>query len=176
MIKFHKLLVPALAASLMGLFSLQAQAVAVAPPASSTFYFSGHCLDCVGVVTARLVLKNYFQGTPINPAEFVSFTYDGSNLLPAYSILASATPFLNVSGNIPGALPSAADFHVRSSLHFFDLSTSGIWNTGSPSPGDNGNNGSFSPNAPSSVPEPATMLLMGAALAAAGVARRLRKP
>ena len=146
----------------------------MAPPPSSTFYFSGHCLDCVGVVTARLVLKNYFQGTPINPAEFVSFTYDGSNLLSPYSILASASP--SVSGNIPGALPSAADFHVSTFLHFFDLSTSGIWNTGSPGPSDNGNIGSFSPNAPSTVPEPATMLLMGAALAAAGVARRLRKP
>ena len=174
MIKFHKLLVPTLAASLMGLFSLQAQAVAVAPPSSSTFYFSGHCLDCVGVVTARLVLKNYFQSTPINPTEFVSFTYDGSNLLLAYSILATDSP--SVTGNIPVALPGAADFHVSTSRHFFDLSTSGIWNTGSPSPGDNGNLGSFSPNAPSSVPEPATMLLMGAALAAAGVARRLRKP
>ena len=172
MIKFHKLLVPALAASLMGLISVQAQATTIAP--LSTFYFSGHCSDCAGDVTARLVLQNYLQGTAINPAEFVSFTYGGSNLLSPYSILASETP--NVSGNIPGALPGAADFHVSNSLHFFGLTTLGDWQTGNPNLGDFGTSGSFSPNAPSSVPEPATMLLMGAALAAAGLTRRrLRK-
>ena len=165
----------------MGLFSVQAQAVAVAPPPLSTFNFTGNCVDCAQfqespsyAVTARLILKNYFQGTPIFAANFVSFSYGGSNLLSAYSIL--ATDPLFVSGNIPSALPNAADFHVRSSLHFFDLSPSGIWNTGNSIPMDNGNVGSFSPNAPSSVPEPATMLLMGAALAAAGLTRRrLRK-
>ena len=172
MIKFHKLLVPALAASLMGLISVQAQATTIAP--LSTFYFSGHCSDCAGDVTARLVLQNYSQGNTLNPTEFVSFTYDGSNLLSPYSIL-PATPLFNVSGNIPGALPGAADFHVGDPSHFFGLLPSGFWQTGDPNLGDFGNSGSFSPNAPSSVPEPATMLLMGAALAAAGVARRLRK-
>ena len=88
MIKFHKLLVPALAASLMGLVSVQAQAVAVAPPPLSTFNFTGNCVDCAQfqespsyAVTARLILKNYFQGTPIFAANFVSFSYGGSNLL-----------------------------------------------------------------------------------------------
>lgn len=178
MINFFKFLVPALTASLIGLISLPAQAIAVAPP-PLTLFFSGICEDCASRsnpldhrVTAKLVLQNYLQGSAISAANFVSFSYDGSNLLLPYTILPSS--LLRVSGNIPFALPSAFDFHVTSADHYFDLLIGGRWDTGVPprTSADTGGSGSLGPTA---VPEPATMLLMGAALAAAGLARRRRQ-
>ena len=126
MIKFFKFLVPGLAASLIGLLSLPAQAIVVAPPPLSTLFFSGNCEDCAAAlqrpnfaVTARLVLQNYFQGSAITLANFVSFSYDGSNLLQPYSILSSSLPA--VSGHISFALPSANEFHVTGANNYFDL-------------------------------------------------------
>ena len=187
MIKFFKFLVPGLAASLIGLLNLPAQASAVAPPPPlfSTLFFIGNCEDCAAAlhrpdyaVTARLVLQNYFQGSLISPTNFVSFSYNGSNLLDPYSILSSSSP-LTVSGNISFAMPGANEFHVTGVNltgvnRYFDLFIGGRWDTGVPPrrTADNGGSGTFGPNA---VPEPATMLLMGAALAAAGLARRRRQ-
>ena len=183
MINFFKFLVPVLTASLIGLLSLPAQAIAIAPPPPpplfSTLFFSGNCEDCADAlgrpnfaVTAKLVLQNYLKGSEIAAINFVSFSYDGSNLLHAYTILPSS--LLRVSGNIPFALPSAVDFHVTSADHYFDLLIGGRWDTGVPprTSADTGGAGTFGPTA---VPEPATMLLMGAALAATGLARRRRQ-
>lgn len=204
MTKFHKLLVRALAASLMGLFSVQALAITVAPPPLSTFDFSGNCEDCAiaaerpsYAVTARLVLQNYFQGDTISAANFVSFDYGGSNLLPAYSISSTASTVLN--GSIPFDLPTTTNFYVGGNSRFFYTLDTGRWNTGMLIPtsftyiggagisstsvrvifiagpsADMGGSGTFSPSAPNAVPEPSTLLLLGAALAAAGMARRQR--
>ena len=177
MINFFKFLVPGLAASLIGLISLPAQAIAVAPPVLSTLFFIGNCEDCAAAlpspnftVSARLVLQNYIQGDPINAANFVSFIYNGSNLLHEYSIDKLSLAELN--GHISFASPSTNVFHVTGANRYFDLLIGGRWDTGVISSADNGGSGTFGPNA---VPEPATMLLMGAALAAAGLARRRRQ-
>lgn len=181
MIKFFKFLVPGLAAALIGLLSLPAQAIVVAPPPPqlSTFFFSANCEDCAAAlqrpnfaVTAKLVLQNYLHGADITLANFVSFRYDGSNLLDPYSIFASSLP--EVSGHISFASPSTNVFHVTGVNRYFDLFSLGRWDTGVPprTSADNGGSGTFGPNA---VPEPATVLLMGAALAAAGLARRRRQ-
>ena len=116
---------------------------------------------------------NYLQGSAISAANFVSFSYDGSNLLQPYSILPPSLLFVN--GSIPFALPGAVDFHVIGANNYFDLSILGRWDTGVLGSADMGGAGTFGTNAPSAVPEPATMLLMGAALAAAGLARRRRQ-
>lgn len=136
MVKILKLLAPGLAASVMGLFSLQTQAaVVLPPPVFSTFNFSGNCEDCAiagelssYAVTARLVLQNYFQGNTISAANFVSFVYGGSNLLPAYSISSADLTFLR--GFIPVALPNAALFDVGGTSRFFYGQDTGRWETG----------------------------------------------
>ena len=181
MINFFKFLVPGLAASLIGLLSLPAQAsFAVPPPVLSTLFFSGNCEDCAialerrdYAVTAKLVLQNFFQDTDITPANFVSFIYDGSNLLEPYTILSSSSPLI-VSGNISFEMPGANEFHVTGVNRYFDLFSLGRWDTGvqRPKSADTGGAGAFGPTA---VPEPATIMLMGAALAAAGLARRRRQ-
>ncbi|HEX9167911.1 MAG TPA: hypothetical protein VF886_03155 [Roseiarcus sp.] len=70
-----------------------------------TFYLTGACADCTGdgpggEVTATLVLTGYMP-TPDNPdflpANFVSFSYGGSNLVPG-SQLTTPHPGL-CSGN-----------------------------------------------------------------------------
>lgn len=183
MINFFRFLVPSLAASLIGLVSLPAQAIAVIQPLPSTFYFTGNCEDCAAAkqsasygVTARLVLQNYFLGSAINGSNFVSFSYGGSNLLAPYSILPSSLS--SVTGHITFGLQGANDFHlVGVNNSYFDLLTTGRWDAGSilgvqKTSNDLGGSGNFGPNA---VPEPATILLMGAALTAAGLVRRRRQ-
>lgn len=55
---------------------------------TATFMFSGLCLDCpppsgTQNVTATLVAVNSYQlGDKVNPANFVSFTFDGSVNIP----------------------------------------------------------------------------------------------
>ncbi len=68
--------------------------------------FSGICTDCTGTAAAQLVLQNYTPGTALTAANFVRFTYDGTNLLRPYTI--TAAELSGVSGAIPTTLPPYA--------------------------------------------------------------------
>ncbi len=89
-------------------------ALAPAQAATTTFNFTGNCIDCAQTaesetypVTATLVLDNYTSGQSINFTNFVSFTYATTNLQPGYTVL---------NGNSTGiaVVPAANTFYLFS--------------------------------------------------------------
>ena len=163
---------------------------------SGAWRFFGNCVDCVAVgqppqgVTATLTLQNYIQGTALTNANFVSFRYDGSNLLPpGYTVsLASmgisVVPnyiFTSLTGNLTAGGSEGVNLGFNGPYGFFTLSSANrAWQTctGTPIPNcpdDLGNSGNFILNNAQTVPEPATYALMAVGLAALGVTSRKRK-
>ena len=139
---------------------------------NSVFTFSGTCSDCTGTATATLTLANYTQGNAIGFSNLVSFQYDGTNLLAPF--LVNQANLLSISGIIPLALPSQADFFIENTsfLFFRTINASGGWNAGND---DFGTNGVFAAKAPTSgVPEPATVAMMAFGLGLIGI-RRLKR-
>jgi hypothetical protein len=135
-----------------------------------SYTFSGGCTDCTGTATGTLtVTGNYLLGSALSIFNFVSFTYDGTNLLPAYTITAAQTPF--VSGSLPATLPSSASLDIASSSVEFLSFANGFWCTGPGCAADFGGSNSFTPAAV--TPEPASLGLL--TLGFAGIALRLRK-
>jgi hypothetical protein len=161
-----------------------AKAIITAP--TTTYEFTGNCEDCAVaagtetyIVHAQLVLdSSYVLGTSIAP-DFVSFTYDGSNLLAAFTV--GVSDVFDLSGELPTTLPGPPkeDIDFRTLAAFgpsprddqVSIRSSGFWFIGQ-EPIDFGGNASFS-----SVPEPSTwaMMLVGfAGLALAGWRARRR--
>lgn len=81
-------------------------------PTTTTFTFVGTCGDCHGSAQAELTLSNYSLGDTINLANFVSFHYDGTDLLAAYSI--TAGNLTSLYGHIAGTLPAAESVRFSS--------------------------------------------------------------
>ncbi|MBY0502828.1 MAG: PEP-CTERM sorting domain-containing protein [Bryobacteraceae bacterium] len=154
----------------------------------TNYYFTGTCSDCEGTVTGTLVLQGYTPGNTLDFTNFVSFTYDGSNLLGSYVIVPSmVTLFV---GNIPANLPGPGSLVINTNVlnltptsksllvlpvtvptnPYFVAFPDGSWETGTGgAPADQGTGGSFSLTA---TPEPSSVLLLGAGLAALGLRRR----
>lgn len=154
-------------AVMLSLCSASAQASFVQIiPVTQQYNFSGACSDCNQGVNvsgkpseAQLVLRGYVAGTAISSGNFVSFHYNGTDLLNEYWITMWDQPA--VSGAMLTSLPNPSEFSVASSQYYFSTNLSGAWSTGpTGSNFDQGNGGSFS----SAVPEPGSAALLGLGL------------
>lgn len=132
-----------------------------------TFFFTGVCTDCSGDVGATLVLENYTQGKQLAKGDFISFSYSGSNLVPAFTI--SPSELFAISGVIPMDLPAPAQFSLEFTTLYsnFLSQPDGTWYVDHD---DYGTNGVWS------VPEPSTWAMMALGFAGLGfVGHRSRK-
>jgi hypothetical protein len=166
---------------MLGLGSSPARAVTVILPATTVYDFTGTCTDCSGFGNAELTLASYVPGSAITTANFVSFHYDGTDLLAAYTISAADVSY--ISGSITGPLPAAENFDLitngfNAMFESFYSTTGGGWCTGQGCFADYGATSFWSvPSAvvpTSGVPEPLPLALLAGGLVAGYVVRRKR--
>ncbi len=151
----------------IGCLLLASIGAARATVTDTTFYFSGVCSDCSGTGQGQLVLQNYNLGDTITSSNFVSFTYDGTNLVPGYQV--TGGQYFSVGGQIDAPLPGAEFFYVdpNNGDPYFLSETDGFWCVGNTC-GDTGTSSTWA----ASVPEPATALLLGVPLLGLRLLRR----
>jgi hypothetical protein len=132
---------------------------------TSTYSFTGDCLDCTGQGHGTLVLQNYTLGDQFDITNFVSFTYFSD--LISFTLNGTGPDPGEVSdffGSLPAVLPSFADVGMNSqSLQIFSsTSAGGSWCAGFDGCNlDFGTNGIWDQGAgPSPAPEPTSMALM----------------
>ena len=162
---------------------------------SGVWRFFGNCVDCAiqaerqnFPVTATLTLQNYVQGAALANANFVSFVYDGSNLLTPFTVSRPAGGSITVpnnynlvtfSGNLTNGGAESFDLAFGTVGGYFRMQLNRSWQTcvancgGGPS--DLGNGGNLVLGNAQTVPEPGTYALMAVGLAIVGYVSRRRQ-
>jgi hypothetical protein len=153
------------------LLSFSASESGASSPAdiTSTYDFSGVCQDCMGDAGAELTLLNYTPGQTIDASNFVSFHYDGTNLLEAFTVTAADADYVN--GDLT-TLPGPNNFYLASDSEFFSSSSFGNWCVGGACDSDYGFQHTWSI---SGVPEPTTWFLIIVGIAGVGLVMRRAK-
>lgn len=142
---------------------LAACGILSANPISTQVYdFTGTCSDCAGTASAELTLTGYTLGQDITSANFISFHYDGTNLVSAFTVLPTDSEFF-IEGNL-STVPGSNNINVGNSDIVFSSGSDGFWCVGGKCDSDNGTNGIYNA-ASTGVPEPATLGLLGLGLA-----------
>lgn len=168
-----------LAAALFSLVLATLPCVSMAD--TTTFNFTGDCLDCSNP-QGQLIVNDYTYGTALYPAELVGFTYTSSlaDVSVTQSNLESMWGYL---GSTPGSYPFTLVFAENDQVYVFATNTAGDWCYGPEGTCENlsggaigidhGVDGVFSPAAPASTPEPSSLLMLGTgAIGGLGVFRR----
>ena len=152
-------------------------ATATAVPASATialeaFDFTGTCTDCVGEGTGTLLLlSGYTLGSPITTDNFYAFDYSSSILNPGITIGHNSSDLI-VSGSLPSTLPGTATVNISGGGYDFSSSVTGAWSVNAIEVLDYGPSSVWSvQGATSTVPEPATIGMLGVGLLAFALAR-----
>ena len=208
MFKNIKTFFTALALTCLGLGA--APVFATALP-TTTFNFVGNCEDCAQAlqqgayeVTGSLVLQGYSVGNgSFGNANFMSFSYGGSNLVSAFTWTPGNVSFVdgyfggnaqnldhyvNIVTNTTVLEDQSSVFSYFTSFRPEDSGYRFVLGTVTTPPciddPDNGfvckpddfvrdyGTSNWSTNAPQPVPEPGSLLLVGAAMMALGLARR----
>ncbi len=140
-----------------------------------TFDFTGTCSDCSGTVSGVLQLENYTDGAQIGASNFISFTYNGSNLFNPYTLNSEAY----LSGTL-GTSNSSDSFFITGYdannifVGFNSTEASGIWSTGIQQPADTGTNAVWSQV--NVISEPGSLALVGIGILGVTASRRKAQP
>lgn len=165
------------------------------------WYFSGNCVDCAEAagekgytVRATLRLTGYVEGTDLQDENFVSFDYEGTNLLFPYLVIKDEVPVRSSSvvhqfNSIAGSLSNAGNQSLQLGFGdglLFRLDAEGSWFTcgmnddgyygvpcGVSRHNDYGDQGTMT-NRFGPVPAPPMAPLVGVGLSALGFALRRR--